>query len=195
MKILVIKSHPRDESYCHALTDEYVKGALQAGSEVEVVKLNSFSLEQHLKEGHQVKPDLSPELLSLQKSISTAECLVFAYPTWWTTPPALLKLFIESLFISGFAFRYHKKEGLLVKWDKLLQGKAARLLVTMDSPPLFYKLLIGDPGYKMMKGSLGFCGIKPVRRSYFGSVKMSSPQKKKEWLNKAYRIGEKERRL
>jgi putative NADPH-quinone reductase len=193
MKILVIKAHPRDNSYCHALADEYIRGAADAGNRVEEITVNLLKLEEYLKEGHSEKPELSQELSAVQESILAADCLVFAYPTWWTTPPALLKLFIEVIFLSGFAYKYHKKQGLIISWDKLLKGKTARLIVTMDAPPLYNRLYIGDPGLKMMKGTLHFCGIKPVRSSYFGSVKMSSETKRKSWLNKAYKLGKRER--
>lgn len=48
---------------------------------------------------------------------------------------------------------------------------------------------LGDPGIKMMNANLRFCGIKPVRRSYFGSVKLSSQSTKDKWLKRAYQIG------
>lgn len=194
MRILVIKSHPREDSFCHALADEYIRGAADNGSDVKTVVLSTLNLEHYLKEGHRQKIELSPELLSVQELISTSDLLVFAYPTWWTAPPALIKLFIEIILLSGFAFKYHQRKGLIVSWDKLLKGKSARLIATMDGPPFYYRLFIGDPGYKMMKGTLGFCGVKPVRSTYFGSVKTSSDKKKKAWLKKAYELGLSEKR-
>lgn len=189
MKILVIKSHPRKESFCHSLADRYIEGAIKSGNRVEDIVLSDLNLEHYLKEGHKEKVSLSDDLLSAQQAISLCDRLVFAFPTWWTTPPALLKLFIEIIFLPGFAYKYHKKEGLTVSWDKLLKGKSARLFVTMDAPPFYYKLVVGNPSYKMMKGTLGFCGIKPIRCNYFGSVKMSSENKKIKWLQKAYKVG------
>ena len=74
-------------------------------------------------------------------------------------------------------------------WDKLLQNKSAVILTTMDTPPWFYRLLIKDPNYKMMKDIMNFCGIKPVKKHYFGSVKVSDEQKRTKWLKRAYQIG------
>ena len=98
-------------------------------------------------------------------------------------------MFIEIIFLSGFAYKYKTPTGIIPRWDKLLTGKSARLIVTMDSPPLYYKFISKDPGFKMMKDILNFCGIKPVYRNYFGSVKMSSKNKRKTWLNKSYKVG------
>lgn len=189
MNILVIKAHPREDSFCHALADEYIRGAREAGNEVEVAWLGALELERYLKEGQSERIELTQELKAIQERISEARMLVFAYPIWWATPPALLKLFIEIILLPGFAYKYHKRRGLLVRWDKLLKGKSARLIATMDGPPVYYRCYLMDPGYKMMNANLRFCGVKPVRRSYFGSVKLSSEASRKRWLGRAFKLG------
>lgn len=189
MKILLIKAHPREDSFCHALADEYCQGALAAGHEVESVMLSALDLAPYLKHGQKQKVELSEELLAVQRQISACGLLVFAYPNWWATPPALLKLFLEIIMLPGFAYKYRQRKGLAVGWDKLLQGRSARLLVTMDGPPVYYRFYLKDPGYKMMNANLRFCGIRPVRSSYFGSVKLSSAKTRQRWLARAYKLG------
>jgi putative NADPH-quinone reductase len=104
-------------------------------------------------------------------------------------PPALLKVFIEMVFSSGFAYKY-KESPRRVTWEKKLKGKSARILTTMDAPVWYYKWVVGDPSFKMMrKGVLNFCGVKPVYKNYFGSVKMSSKKQRKKWLEKIYKVG------
>jgi putative NADPH-quinone reductase len=101
--------------------------------------------------------------------------------------PALQKGFIDRVILPGFAFKYH--EGKLL-WDKLLKGRSARLLVTMDTPPLWYRWVIGRPGHNQMRHSvLGFCGVKPVRVTQFGVVKKSSPATREKWLATARTLG------
>lgn len=54
-----------------------------------------------------------------------AEHIVFFYPTWWGTVPALLKAFFERLFLPGFAFRYREgspfSEQLLRDRSRMIQ--------------------------------------------------------------------------
>jgi len=188
-KILVIKSHTRKDSLCNALTDKYIKGAKEKGHDVKVLSLISLNLEQFIKYEHKENPKLPKDLLEAQKLITWADHLVFTYPTWWATPPALLKVFIEIIFAPGFAFQYQKMDGFFPKWDKLLSGKTARILVTMDSPPFYMNWMEGDPGGKMMKYIMRFTGIKFIGKHYFGSVKTSINEKRIKWLNKAYNIG------
>ena len=38
---------------------------------------------------------------------------------------------------------------------------------------------------------MNFCGIKPVKRTYFGSVKVSTEVQRKKWLLKAEQLGSK----
>ncbi len=188
-KILIIKSHPKKDSFCNALVEKYIEGTKKSGNKIEIIDLKNLNLEKYLKYEHKGNPKLSPDLLDAQKLIKWADHLVFAYSTWWGTPPALLKVFIEIVFESGFAYKY-PKSGKSFKIDKLLTGKSARLIATMDIPPLFNSLFGGDSGGKMMKRAvLNFCGVKPVYKNYFGSVKLSSEEKRKKWLEKVYEIG------
>jgi NAD(P)H dehydrogenase (quinone) len=188
-KILVIKSHPKENSFCNALTDKYIDGAEKSDSEIKILDLKELSLEKFIKYEHEKNPKLSPDLLNAQKLIKWANHLVFTYPTWWATPPALLKVFFEMVFEPGFTHKYHKSSGIFPKWDKLLFGKTARIIVTMDSPPWYYKLFAGDPGGKMMKDIMGFTGVKLLKKHYFGSVKMSSKEKRGDGWKKCVKLG------
>ncbi len=192
-RILVIKGHPKENSFCNALADRYIKGARAARNKVEVVNVKDLSLEKFIKFEHKKNPDLPLDLIKVKKLITWADHLVFVYPIWWATPPAMMKLFIEIIFTSGFAFRYKDPvAGMIPSWDKLLVGKSARLISTMDSSSIYYKWVLRDPSFKMMKANLNFCGIGSVKRNYFGSVKLSSDERKGKWLEKVYRVGMKE---
>ncbi len=128
-------------------------------------------------------------MIESQELIQWASHLVFVYPTWWGTMPAMLKGFIDRVFLPGFAFQYRKDS---MWWDKLLKGKSARIIVTMDTPPWYYLLFYGRPGHNAIKKSvLEFCGIKPVKISSIGPVKHSKDRKRKAWLNNVQKLGEK----
>jgi putative NADPH-quinone reductase len=78
-------------------------------------------------------------------------------------------------------------------WDKLLTGKSARMLVTMDTPGWYYWLVNKSPGHNSMKvGILGFCGIKPVKISSFSPMKSSSEKTRLKWLGEAEIMGRKQ---
>ncbi len=186
-RILVILGHPSDDSFCGALMQQYVAGALESNAEVKVLKLGELKFDPVFVGYKSSSATLEPDLIKAQQLITWAEHLVFVYPIWWGAMPALLKGFIDRTFLPSFAFKYRSKSAL---WDKLLTGRSARLLVTMDSPPWYFKWVNHMPNhYQMKKTILEFCGIKPVCISNFGAIKGSSAAQKTAWLAQAKQLG------
>lgn len=189
-KILVIHGHPLADSFCSALTDAYVRGANESGAEVREWRLADMDFDPMLHHGYREIQELEPSLKAIQKDITRADHLVISFPVWWGVPPALMKGFFDRTFVPGFAYTYASPKALFQ--EKLLTGRSARVICTMDSPPWYYRLLVKSPGLKMMKNSiLKFTGISPVRFSTFGSVKLSSQSKREKWLEKAEKLGRK----
>ena len=187
MNILIIHGHPVKDTFSACLIESYKEGAAGSGADVKILKLNELQFNINFTEGYRGSQELESDLLMSQKLIKWADHLVFIYPNWWSTFPALLKGFIDRTFLPGFAFRY--KNGVL-NWDKLLTGKTARLIITMDTPTWYYRFKLGKPGHRAMKkGILEFCGIKPVRITTIGSVRKSNNRKRNRWIQKVRRLG------
>jgi len=186
-KILVILGQPQRQSYGAALAAAYAEGARAADAEVRELFLGDLSFNAFGPLSADAPAALEPDLAAAQESIRWADHLVFVYPIWWGTIPALLKAFIERVFQQGFAMRFHANSPW---WDKLLTGKSARLIVTMNTPPLIYRLVFHQPGHHTMKRSiLGFCGVKPVRISEIGPLRNASPARRDHWLGKVRELG------
>jgi NAD(P)H dehydrogenase (quinone) len=187
-KVTVIQGHPLTDSFCAALTYAYIEGARASGAEVRHWHLEQLDYDPVLHEAYRSIQQLEPDLLAIQNDIVWAEHLVFAFPIWWGMPPAKFKGFIDRAFVPGFAFKFPSPTSVFQ--EKRLTGRTGRILCTMDSPPWYYRHLIGAPAQKMLKNSvLKFCGVGPVRFSTFGSVKFSSPEKRASWLRAAERLG------
>lgn len=188
-KILIIQANPMKLSYGHQLAEAYAKGAEESGAHVTFLDLSDLNFELNLKDGYSKVQELEPDLVHAQELIKEADHLVFVYPTWWSSFPALLKGFIDRVFLPGFAFKYRNGSSL---WDKLLKGKTARIIITMDAPVLWYRFMNKQPGVHILKtGVLGFCGIKPVKVSLIGQVKMMEATKRLRWIEKMYKLGQK----
>ena len=186
-RVLVILGHPVVGSLCGALASSYTAAAESAGHEVRRINLAELSFDPLLRHAYSEHQELEPDLVNAQAQIKWAQHVVFVYPTWWGSMPALMKGFIDRTFLPGFAFKYHKRSPL---WDRLLTGRTAELIVTMDTPPLFNKLVNRSPGDKQMKRSvLQFTGLKPLRATSFGKVRGSSNAKRAKWVAKAAKLG------
>lgn len=186
-RILVILGHPSADSLCAGLAQSYTDGARAAGAEVRLLALGALAFDPLLRAGYRGAQPLEPDLVAAQAHIAWAGHLVWVYPTWWGAMPALLKGFIDRVFLPGFAFRYRQGSSL---WDRLLAGRSAELLVTMDSPPWYYRWVQHMPGHQQMKKTiLEFSGIRPVRVHSFGPVRGADSARRARWLDRARALG------
>ena len=142
-KILVILAHPNLDSFCGSLFEQYVQGAEAGGYEVKSVALHDLSFDPILHKGYKEDQVLEEDLQQMQQNIRWAEHLVFIFPTWWSSFPALLKGFIDRVFLPGFSYKFHKGK---IFPDKLLKGRTGRLIITMDAPEFIYRFALGAPG-------------------------------------------------
>lgn len=107
-EVVVILGHPDSDSYCAALAQTYVSSATKAGHNATLFVLGDMEFDPILRQGYKQVQPLEPDLLALKAAIERAQHLVFVYPTWWGTMPALLKGMFDRLFVPGFAFKYRK---------------------------------------------------------------------------------------
>ncbi|WP_421616934.1 NAD(P)H-dependent oxidoreductase [Brevibacillus sp. TJ4] len=187
MNILVIIGHPDPKSYCSALAQSYIEGAASASAQIRTIDLGQIAFEPNLRYGYRKRTELEDALKEAQESIRWAEHLVIIYPTWWGTMPAVLKGFFDRVFLPGFAYQYRENSPL---WDKLLAGKSARVIVTMDTPSWYNRLVYWRAGHLVMKRNiLHFCGIKPVHITEIGPINSSTESKRAGWLQKIRALG------
>ncbi len=187
-KTLIINGHPNANSYCNALATAYQEGAASVNAAVELVNLCELNFDPNLRFGYQKRTELEPDLLEVQTKIQEADHLVFVYPNWWGSMPALLKGFFDRVFLPGFAFKYRENSAL---WDKLLQGKTAQVIITMDTPVWYYKLVYRSAGLRLMrKNILEFCGIKVTGTKLFAPIKSASDNQRQKWINKVRQYGQ-----
>ncbi|KAB1067963.1 NAD(P)H-dependent oxidoreductase [Tamlana haliotis] len=186
-KILIINGHPNKESLNFAFAKAYKKGAIGAHAEVQEIIISDLNFNPNLESGFQKRTELEPDLLASWEKIKWADHLVWIHPVWWGGLPALLKGFIDRLFLPGFTFQY--KENSMF-WDKLLKGKTSHIITTLDQPSWYYRLFYGRPSVNQLKKStLKFCGINSVKVSYFGIIKNSDIVLRQKWIAKVEKLG------
>ncbi|WP_243293301.1 NAD(P)H-dependent oxidoreductase [Geothrix mesophila] len=183
-RILVILGHPRVDSFCGALAGAYEAGARAAGFEVLRLDLASLAFDPNVRLPSPRDQALEPDLVRAQALIRWADHLVFVYPAWWGTLPALLKGFLDRVLTPGFAFEAQDENP--ATWAKLLKGRSAHLLVTLDTPSWAYRLIYRQPGHQAMRrATLGFCGVAPTFISTFAPVKPATAEVRARWLDQA----------
>ena len=182
-KILIINGHPNKDSFNFGIAKAYQDRALQSGAEVKEIVIADLNLQF----GCQKRMELEPDLVKAWEKIQWADHLVWIHPVWWGGLPAITKGFIDRLFLPGFAFKYRENS---VWWDKLLKGKTAHIITTLDQPGLYYRFFFGRPSVNQLRKSvLEFCGVKPVKVTYVGIIKTSDIKKREVWLEKIKLLG------
>ena len=188
MNVLLINGHPRRQSFSDSLANAYIEGARSAGAEIRQLILADLSFDPNVRHPTPHLQELEPDIAHAQQLIHWAHHVVFVYPTWWGTVPALLKGFLDRTLTSGYAFE--EIEGG-TGYAPLLKGRTAQLITTMDTPLPVYKLIYLAPGNNMMKkATLGFCGFQMGRTYNFGPVRDSTPARREKWLETTKRNGE-----
>lgn len=186
-KILVINGHPNKESLNFGLAEAYMKGAKDSGAAVEQLVIADLDFNPNLQFGYQKVSPLEPDLVNAWLKIKWADHLIWVHPVWWGGLPAITKGFIDRVFLPGYAFKYRKGS---MFWDKLLKGKTARIITTLDQPGWYYWLAYGRPSVNQLrKSTLQFSGVSPVKVSYFGIIKNADARKRAGWIKKAEELG------
>lgn len=190
-RILVIQGHPDRAShhFCRALADAYAEGATVAGHDVRRIDLAQIDFPLLHSQEEFVHGSIPESLKPALEAILEAEHVVFVFPLWLGTMPALVKAFLEQVMRPGTAFAYADDQD--ERFPKtLLKGRSARIFVTMGMPALFYRLWYQAHGISAMRRNiLKFVGFKPVRQTFFGMVEDVSEEKRRQWLERVRRLG------
>ncbi|WP_062077540.1 NAD(P)H-dependent oxidoreductase [Demequina globuliformis] len=193
-RILVVIGHPVADSLNHALAQRYVDAARGAGAEVDVVDLASDPIPDHPTSMYQLQtprsedaPALSPEVADYVARVRAADHVAIFFPQWWGTYPAALTAWLDRVIVAGESFRYRPKgQG----WDKLLTGRTARIVMTMDSPLSWNRFAYRDAAIRTLKtATLWFVGIKTVGVTRVAEVRRSTPGQREAALERSARQG------
>lgn len=185
--VLIVVGHPYKKSFNAALAQRYAQGAKQAGHMVRLTFLGDLKFDPVLRIEGEKKLKLESDLQKAQQNVEWAQHMVFVFPYWWGSAPALLKGYFDKVFEAGFAFKFKKNSPL---WEKLLVGKSARLIITMDGPKIWDAIMFGAAGTKIVKKAiLEFCGVKPVWVTKIDRVRKLDVSQRDRWLREVEDLG------
>ncbi|MDN3620183.1 NAD(P)H-dependent oxidoreductase [Polaribacter undariae] len=186
--ILIINGHPDKESFNYALSSAYIKGTGKTDATILQINIADLKFNPNLEFGYRKRMELEPDLSVAIEKIKKADHIVWVFPMWWYGYPAIMKGFIDRVFLPGIT--YQPIEGKALP-EKLLKGKSARLIITADTPKWYDFLIMKSPAINQFKnGTLKFCGVNPVRTTYIASIKNSSSNFRTRWLQKVTFLGE-----
>ena len=181
-RILVIVGHPDPNPgrLCRTLAAAYADGAERAGHDVRRIDVATLGFPMLRTQQEFEHGDIPKSLEEASQHIVWAEHLVFVFPLWLGTMPALLKAFHAARYgfrISG-GRRFHQT---------LLAG---RIVVTMGMPAFLYRLwFLGHGIAGMRRNILNFVGVRPVREALFG-LAGADKARRASWIDRMRKLGE-----
>lgn len=186
-RILIIEAHPdgHEGHFCGALADAYAEGAARSGFALRRIDISTLDFPMLCSREEFENQPAPPALAGAAEAIRWAEHIVFVFPLWLGTMPALLKAFLEQVIRPGIAFEYRDRGTAA-----LLSGRSARLVVTMGMPATVYRFWFGGHGVNgFARSILNFAGVRPVRQSLFGMVQQRSDATRARWLARMKALG------
>lgn len=185
-RVLVLAANPKQHSFANDLAKAYTDSASDH-HEVRLLTLSDMQFSLDLSGGYAEEHAMEPALTEFQASVEWCDHLVIVTPIWWGSLPAKLKGLFDRAFLPGFAFQY-EKDKLVPK--KLLTGKTARIIMTMDTPPWYYWLIQGAPATKQLKiTTLKFVGFHSVKTKMIGPIISSSKASRAKWVRDVSKLG------
>lgn len=189
-QIAIIQGHPDPQGhhFGHALAAAYATSAEEAGHRVGIIQVAKLDFPL-LRTKEEFEKGTPPDSIrQAQDVIRQAEHLVFFYPLWMGSMPAILKAFLEQAFRPDFTNGSPQSNKSA---KRPLQGKTARIVVTMGMPAFFYRWYFRAHSLKSLERNiLRFCGIGPIKESLIGMVEASDTRRQK-WLAKMRAFGQK----
>ncbi len=179
---LIIKALHRNESFLSEGTERLIRAIKTNNEEVEVRDLYKLAFNPILtvSDFEAVKSGKTPgDILTEQHHINNSEFLWIVFPIWWASMPAILKGYIDRVFLSGFAYQM---EGDYPKG--LLTNKQVIILNSMGMSNEDYK---NDGMFKaleltMDKGVFEFSGMKVLVHKYFSSIMSAGGERRETYF-------------
>lgn len=185
-RILVLAANPNKNSFTNFLAATYATAA-KKNNEVQLLEISDMIFDLDLSTGYTEALTLEDSLKAFQLSLQWCEHLVIFTPLWWGSLPAKLKGLIDRTLLPGFAFQYEKGKSIP---KKLLLGRSAQIIMTMDTPPWYYFLLQGAPAIKQLKtATLEFVGFSTLKSKMIGPIITSTSESRSKWINNIEKLG------
>ncbi|ADW72682.1 NAD(P)H dehydrogenase (quinone) [Rahnella aceris] len=151
MNVLIVYAHPESQSLNGSLKDFAVSHLQAAGHNVQISDLYAMQWKAALDAGDNTEPSPGPfqpsqdsqrayqngtqshDIAAEQEKLQWADTVIFQFPLWWFSMPAIMKGWVERVYAYGFA--YGVGEHSDTHWgdrygEGKMAGKRAMLMVT-----------------------------------------------------------------
>lgn len=153
-RALVVHCHPLEESFVAAVRDRVLAALSAGGADVRLTDLYAdgfdpaFSADEranHLRAG------TDPSITSYADDLQWCDTLILVYPTWWSGQPAMLKGWMDRVWVNGVAWTLPEGANRL---QPGLRNVRRLVAVTTHGSSKFINMVEGESGKRTLTRSL-----------------------------------------
>lgn len=179
MKTLIVYASPNKNGHCAQILQEVTARLSSENQSFEVLDLYSIKYSPVLPAAELYtigNKKINGQNLKFQEMISNSDRLIFIYPLWWGSMPAILKGFFDRVFTPHFAYQFSHK-GIP---EGLLKGKKAAVFVSSASSNTIKLIFSQNRSSALIRDDvLKFCGISAKVYPIDKAVLLDDSQKQK----------------
>lgn len=191
MQVLVVLAHPLKQSFAASVARTVVSALEARGHVVDLLDLYAEDFDPRLTATERASDmsgayDLSA-VASYTERLKAAEALILVFPQWWFNLPAILKGFIDRVFVQGIAYD-HAADGIRLE-PRLEKLRHFWVFTSTGSPWWVVKFYMGDPVRRILKrGVAAFCGKRvDFRMTCLHSIDSTTPARREAFLERVRR--------
>lgn len=160
MSTLIVTAHPDPHSLTHRAAGRLQQVLGHGESVIADVAQEGFDprFTRRNRQDYLTRSQSDPAVVAEQQRIDDADHLVLVFPVYWWSMPALLKGWVDRVFVAGWAFDYDDEDRIV----RRLGGLTAHLLpISGTQEESFVR-----HGYaqsfstQIERGVIDFCGIR-----------------------------------
>jgi NAD(P)H dehydrogenase (quinone) len=166
MRVLLIYCHPNPESFTAAVRVAAERGLAAAGHDVRVADLYGENFDPVMRREeravyHTAGENERPVAAEIAR-IKWAEALVFVYPTWWYGQPAMLKGWLDRVWVPHVTFTMPTETKPIGR--NMTNIRVIAAITTLGSPRWWWTI-VGAPGRRILLTGIGaLCHPRVKRR-------------------------------
>ena len=191
MKVLVVLAHPNPDSFSHAIVDKVSATLSDCGHSVSVIDLYAIGYSPGMTRDELAAyptstPAIDPVVVEHTHLIQECSTIVFVYPTWWSSMPAILKGWIDRAILPGVAFSVDPET---LKLQPGLTNVRRLIGITTFGGPRLASLVVRDNGSKIVTRSLRAICHRRCRTTWLRlfNIDSSTPAERETFLQRVER--------
>ncbi len=188
-RALIVYCHPSNESFVAAVRDRVVAGLTEGGAEVRLTDLYADGFEPAFsatERANHPEPGTDASITSYADDLQWCDTLVLVYPTWWSGQPAMLKGWMDRVWVNGVAWTLPDGANRLRPGLRNIHRLVA---VTTHGSSKFINMVEGESGKRTLTRSLRTMCHPLARTTWLAmyGIDNASDEHRREFLDRAER--------